>query len=209
MNLLLWSLAVAGIVMTIFGRRLMIDDASAFSGAWALAIRCLPLADLLYLARFWESAKVGAFISIAGMTLMLPLFGKTLWEREHPQPSGGLIDGDVKDSMLQELRREQQDRLSYKEQKIRALQGRIAAWYESMESRRGGLTNASPSEVRLFNEEAAAYAAFNAVAKKEVASYTEIQEKLLTSGSQISDEQTREFLARRRPKAPLRAGALF
>jgi hypothetical protein len=206
MNLLLWSLACAGGVLMLLGRRLVIDDARSFSVGWAMAIRFLPLADIMYLARFWNSAKLGALMSIAGMVLILPLGAKLLWDEEHPPSRAakkgkpGLIDGDVKDAIFQDLRHEQERALAFKEQQLKGLNGRLGAWYGSMEARRSGLENATPGEVEAFNEEAAAYAALLALEKEEVQVFTEMQRSLVTNWNQITDEQARNYLSRKRTK---------
>lgn len=206
MSLLLWSLACAGGVLMLLGRRLIIDDARAFSVGWAMAIRFLPLADIMYLARFWNSAKLGALMSIAGMVLILPLGAKVLWDEEHP-PSragkkgrAGSVDGDAKDAIFQDLRHDQERSLAFKEQQLKGLNGRLGAWYGSMEGRRSGLQDATPGEVAVFNEEAAAYSALLAVEKEEVEVFTHMQRSLVTNWNQITDEQARSYLSRKRTR---------
>lgn len=206
MNLLLWSLACVGGVLTLLGRRLIIEDARSFSVGWATAIRFLPLADIMYLARFWNSAKLGALMSIAGMVLILPLGARLLWDQEHPparvgkKGRPGLIDGDVKDTIFQDLRHDQERALAFKEQQLKGLDGRLGAWYASMETRRAGLEGATPAEVAGFNQEAAAYSALHDVEKEEVEAFTQMQRSLVTNWNQITDEQARNYLSRKRNK---------
>src|SRR5678815_2258113 len=81
-----WGIAIVGIILTGIGRRLIISEASTISTGWTWAVRVLPLADIMFLARFWDSAKVGAFTSLAGLMCFLPLGGKTLWDKKHRKP---------------------------------------------------------------------------------------------------------------------------
>jgi hypothetical protein len=69
-----------------------------------------------------------------------------------------------------------------------------------MEARRSGLQSATPSEVAAFNEEAAAYAALLAIEKEEVEVFTQMQRSLVTNWNQITDEQARNYLSRKRTK---------
>ena len=197
MNFVFGGLAFLGIVLVILGRRLIIEDARGFSDSWAWAIRLLPLADMMYLARFWDSAKTGAFMSIAGLVLMLPAGGKALWDQKHPpgnQEAGALpLDADTRSGLFESMKYEHQERLARKQQKVQALNARLNAWYQSMQSRRAALADAAPAEIAAFNEEAAAYTAFRAVPVREAAELAALQTKHYDSVGAISDEEYREY----------------
>ncbi len=190
------GLAFVGVILVILGRRLIIEDARGFSEGWAWAIRLLPLADLMYLARFWDSAKTGAFMSIAGLLLLLPAGGKALWDQKHPhdgEVKTFSLSADDRNGLFQSMKFEHQERLARKQQKLQTLNARLAAWYQSMESRRPALANAAPAEVTAFNEEAAAYTSFRAVPIREAAELAKLQAKRYDNWGAISDEEYREY----------------
>src|SRR5207247_10764002 len=53
-----YALGILGLILTGVGRFLLVNEAAAVSNGWKWAVRLLPLADIMFLARFWESAKV-------------------------------------------------------------------------------------------------------------------------------------------------------
>ena len=201
MNLAIGFLSLVGLLLVVLGRRLIIEDARGFSTGWVWAIRCLPLADLMYLARFWDSAKTGAFMSLAGLILLMPAGGKALWDRKHPKPEAkaatlGLLDADTRNSMFMSIKYEHEERVARKLQKVQALNGRLSTWYGSMESRRAALAQAAPSEVATFNVEAAAYTTFRTVVKKEADELGKLQAKHYHSWSAVSDQEYRDYQER-------------
>lgn len=193
-------LACVGVLLVILGRRLIIEDARGFSEGWAWAIRLLPLADMMYLARFWDSAKTGAFMSIAGLVLMLPAGGKALWDQKHPpenvEDRALPLDADKRNSLFESIKYEHQERLARKQQKVQTLNARLTAWYQSMESRRPALANAAPGEITAFNEEAAAYTAFRALPLREAQELAKLQVRRYDSWSSVSDAEYREYQER-------------
>ncbi len=199
MTFLFTALAGIGVILIILGRRLIIEDARGFSEGWAWAIRLLPLADMMYLARFWDSAKSGAFMSITGLVLLMPAGGKALWDQKHPHAADApafSLDADSRNGLFQSMKYEHEERLARKQQKLQTLNARLAAWYQSMESRRPALANAAPAEVTAFNEEAAAYTAFRAVPVQEAAELAKLQAKRYDSWGAISDDEYREYQER-------------
>ena len=199
MNLAFGCLAFLGVVLIILGRRLIIEDARGFSENWAWAIRVLPLADMMYLARFWDSAKTGAFMSIAGLLLLLPAGGKALWDQKHPkneEAKSVTLSADERNDLFESIKFEHQERLARKQQKVQTLNARLTAWYQSMESRRPALTNAAPAEVAAFNAEAAAYTAFRAVPIQEAAELAKLQAKRYDFWGAVSDAEYREYKER-------------
>jgi hypothetical protein len=198
MNLAIGFLAFAGLLLIVLGRRIIIEDARGFSTGWVLAIRCLPLADLMYLARFWNSAKTGAFMSLAGLVLCLPAGGKALWDRKHPKPNaeGALLDADTRNNLFTSIKSEHDERIERKLHKVQALNRRLSTWYGSMESRRAAVAQAAPSEVARFNGEAAAYTAFRAVVKKQADELVTLQAKHYDSYNAVSDQEYRDYQER-------------
>ena len=200
MNFALLGLACFGALLVILGRRLIIEDARGFSEGWAWAIRLLPLADMMYLARFWDSAKTGAFMSLAGLVLMLPAGGRALWDQKHPPENAEAkvlpLDADTRNGLFESMKYEHQERLARKQQKVQTLNARLTAWYQSMESRRPALANAAPAEIAAFNEEAAAYTSFRAVPVREAAELAKLQAKRYDSWASVSDDEYREYQER-------------
>ena len=209
MNFVFGGCAFIGVILVILGRRLIIEDARGFSEGWAWAIRLLPLADMMYLARFWDSANSGAFMSITGLILLLPAGGKALWDQKHPHAPDApafSLDADTRNGLFQSMKYEHAERLARKQQKLQTLNARLAAWYQSMESRRPALANAAPAEVAAFNEEAAAYTAFRSVPVREAAELAKLQAKRYDSWGAITDDEYREYLERMEKAGSKRKG---
>jgi hypothetical protein len=204
MRLFLSCLAVGGFVLIVLGRRLIIEDARSFSAAWTVAIRFLPFADIMYLARFWESAKTGALMSIIGTALILPLGGEILWEQKRSKDGAsssnplGLIESDDKDEVIRAVRAAEQRRIAFKEEQLKMLLAKMAAWYEAIETKRATLHEAPATEVRNFNEEAAAYAALHRMTKDEAAELAKLYASRPATPEQVPDAQARSQLAPRR-----------
>ncbi len=207
---LCYLLALIGLILSILGRRMIIMEAASISGGWVWAVRLLPLADIMFLARFWDSAKGGAITSLAGLMLLLPLGAKTLWDNTHPDPvdfaaEGKRLLGDQRDDIFVELKVEHDARVAAKQQKLRRLNEHMGAWYSSMSQRRASLTAATPEQLAAFNEEAAAYKALHEVTKKEAAELQALLDKPMTGWGSIPDEEYGRYLAEQRKRAALGA----
>jgi len=206
MKLFLSCLAVAGVILIVLGRRLIIDDARSFSTAWMMVVRFLPFGDVLYLARFWESAKTGALMSIFGTILLMPLGGKILWERKHANDGMragsplSVIEGNDTDEVIRAVRAAEQRRIAFKEEKLKMLLAKVAVWYAAIEAKRVTLHEAPATEVRNFNEEAAAYATLHRLTKDEAAELAKLYASLPTTLEQVTEAQARYYLAKRRNK---------
>lgn len=197
---ILLALAVIGGGGYIVGRWLMIHDSGGNLGMiWIIALRYIPLSELMYLVRFYNQAKRGGFICIIGMWLMVPWLGNRLWleQKTHSEEmakyegrdggdspgEGGENGGDNEEGTPQGITPQteelsdayyDQDRVAQKQQKVTLLQSRLAAWYQQMQQRRATL-GTDPAAVQAFNAEAAAYASLNAVAKEESAELAAMQ----------------------------------
>jgi hypothetical protein len=197
-----YILGAFGVILTIIGRLLLLAEASSISMGWVWAIRFLPLADVMFLSRFWDSAKKGAFISLTGLALLAPLGGKTLWDKKHPKPvdtkaAFGRLDGDRKNSLFTEIKEEHDERIQAKQRKLAQLNAHMSAWYQSMQERRGGLETATPQEIAAFNEEAAAYSALHEVSKKETAALQTLLARNLTGWGDITDDEYVAYMHKR------------
>jgi Skp family chaperone for outer membrane proteins len=198
-EMICYGLALAGILLTLIGRILLLTEASSISMGWVWAIRMLPLADVMFLSRFWDSAKKGAFTSLAGLVLLMPLGGKALWDEKHPKPvdtkaTFGRLDGDRKNALYSDIKAEHDERVQAKQRKLAQLNAHMSAWYQSMQERRGGLETATPQEVAAFNEEAAAYSALHEVSKKETAALQTLLGRNLRGWNDISDDEYAAYL---------------
>ena len=208
MNLLIGLCAFGGLILTLVGRVLIIQDARSFSLGWAIAIRCLPCADLLYLARFWDSAKTGAFLSITGLFLMMPAGAKALWDSKHPKPpqqKGSmlkLLDGDARNSIYQDLRFEREARAALKEEKLQQLNVRMTGWYETLEARRAALAQAAPAELEEFNREAAAYSELRALTQQETDALAKLRASIPENWGQLTEADVAEYAGRQRRSGP-------
>jgi hypothetical protein len=206
---LCWAIAIVGLILTGIGRRLIIIEASSISDGWSWAVRLLPLADIMFLARFWDSAKTGAFLSLAGLICFLPLGGKTLWDKKHPRPGAPLLNrklnGDEKNFYFEAMKGEPETKLAHSKHRLEQLNSHMAAWYASMTERRGTLTSATPEQIELFNVEAAAYQSLHQVTKEEAATLQKLLDKKMSSWGDITDEEYAAYIARmeKRPKRGL------
>ena len=199
---LCWAIAILGIILTGIGRRLIISEAASISDGWCWAVRLLPLADIMFLARFWDSAKTGAFTSLAGLLCFLPLGGKTLWDKKHPQPNAmpalsRQLLGDDKNEIFMSMKAEHEAQIAAKKRKLEQLNAHMAAWYANMNERRGALTAAAtPEELAQFNAEAAAYQSLHQITKEEAAALQTLLDRRLTSWGDITDAEYAAYVIR-------------
>jgi len=183
LEIILTILAVAGGGGYIVGRWIMVHDSGGDLGTiWNLALRYIPLAELMFLVRFYNQAKRGGFICIAGMWLMVPWLGNSLWQEqkmnsdemakfEGEQASSSVLHEDEDDGDEEAGGSGgyySQSQVTQKQQKVALLQSRLSFWYQQMQQRRATL-GTDPAAIRAFNDEATAYGALNAVAKEESA----------------------------------------
>lgn len=184
MNLdtLCFGSAVVGSILTLIGRRLLYHEAASVSDGWRWAVRILPLADIMFLARFWDTAKTGAFTSLIGLGFLLPLGAKTMWDKKHVGPGdyearGRALDMDSKTTIYLDLKGELDARIEAKQRKLQQLNSHLSAWYSNMNVRRSALTNATPEQLTAFNKETDAYKALHQVTKDEAATLQEMLNK--------------------------------
>jgi hypothetical protein len=186
-----------GAAAYLLGRWLMIHDANGVDGViWTLALRVIPLAELMFLVRYYDQAKRGAFTCIAGLWLMVPFFGHRLWQVENAfdrvkqQWAQREASGDDAESgpainpqllallpaeALSAMNSQHQLRYVAKEQKVRLLEQRLAWWYGQIQQRRAALPAGDSRAVLAFNEEANAYAALNQLAGVERAELAKLR----------------------------------
>lgn len=201
-----YLLAVLGVILTAIGRRIIIREAMQISNGWLWAIRLLPLADIMFLARFWEYAKGGAFLSMAGLACLLPLGGKTLWEHSNPKAEdfaamGAALGTDEKSGIYMEIKAEHAARIEARQRKLTQLNAHMAAWYASMNERRTALAEATPEQLVQFNAEADAYRSLHDVTKKEAAELQTMLNRKLDRWGDITNEDYGHYLAGRGQRA--------
>ena len=199
-----WAFAIVGMICTGIGRRLLIMEASSISDGWRWAVKLLPLADIMFLARFWESAKTGAFVSLAGLACLLPLGGLKMWEQKHPDEKAGaavFLDADAKNSAYMSIKAEHEAKISAKQRKLAQLNAHMGAWYANMSERRAALTSATPEQLTAFNEEAAAYQALHQVTKDEAAELQALLNRKMDGYNAIPDAEYAAYYASAEKKA--------
>jgi hypothetical protein len=205
---LCYGLALFGLILTGVGRTLLASEAASIGTGWTWAVRLLPLADLMFLARFWDSAKTGALMSLAGLILLMPLGAKTLYEQEHPRSvdaraAFGKLNGDQKSALFNQIKMEHDVQLRTKQRKLTQLNEHMGVWYSSMQNRRASLATVTPAEVAQFNEEAAAYSALLEITKQEAAELQKLLNRNLSGWSSITDDEYADFL-RQQPEGSRR-----
>lgn len=192
--------AAIGMILTIVGRRLLYHEASSMGDGWRWSVRLLPLADILFLARYWEYAKTGAFTSLLGLGFLLPLAAKTMWDEKHIGPGeyearGRAINMDSKAAIYLGLKAELDARIEAKQRKLEQLNGHLSAWYANMNARRASLTNTTPEQLAAFNAEAEAYKALHQVTKDEAAALQEMLNKQAKGFNGYTNEDFGRHLA--------------
>ncbi|MGB8168815.1 MAG: hypothetical protein WCF18_15060 [Chthoniobacteraceae bacterium] len=197
MNGILAILAIAGLIIALIGRWMVGAEARNISLWWLWALRLLPLAEIMFLARYWEVAKTGAFTSLIGIALILPWGAKTAWDIQHVLPEKkprflAVLNGDQKNAIFTAVQREQEEQITREQDRLQKLNVHMADWFQQMQTRRGGLR--TPEEVAAFNDEAAAYKCLHAVTRAHAAKLAELQATKLENWSQVTEELAREHL---------------
>jgi hypothetical protein len=214
---LCYGSAVIGTILTLIGRRLLFIEAASVSDGWRWAVRLLPLADIMFLARYWETAKTGAFTSLIGLGFLLPLGAKAMWDRKHIGPAdyaarGQALDMDSKGNIYMNLKGELDARIDARQRKLQQLNGHLSAWYSNMNVRRASLTNATAEQLAAFNTEAEAYKALHQVTKEEAAELQDMLNKQAKGFQGYTNEDFGRFLVeneqRRARQARLQAKQL-
>lgn len=194
---LLVALAIVGFLTVIVGRHMMIRDSGGeVPILWMVALRLIPFSELVYMVRHYTQAKTGGIISIVGMWLMVPYAGTKLWqeqtqfqqrmEQRHqkvPELSGQADENEDED--YSEMPAEagayfaaaRTRHLVEKEKKIGQINARLTWWHQQLQQRRATLTGADEATLRAFNADAAAYSAFNTLAKEENAELAALRAK--------------------------------
>lgn len=178
--------------MMILGRHMMIRDTGGdLPFFWILMLRLVPLSDMLYMVRHYAQAKKGGIVSVIGMWLMVPYFGNMLWQQEELQKAklaefsqklrgremqdlSPEITKDMSAEAIVAITRWKAEHLAEKTRKIEGLNAHLKTWHDQLQAERSKLT-ADSAVVQKFNENVAAYSAFNAVAKEENAELAELQ----------------------------------
>jgi len=212
LEVICYGLAVPGFILTLVGRRVLFVEAALISTGWAWAIRLLPLADIMFLARFWDCAKSGAVISMAGLVCLLPLGAVKLWEqRGHGSRDfttvGKALSKDERTQTFNAYREMNEARIAAKQRKLQQLNSHLAAWYTSMEQRRAAIATATPEQITVFNQEAAAYQSLRELTKQEAAELQERMNRRLVTPEDVSNEEYGKFVLETQERYERRAKA--
>ena len=184
LEIILASIAILGALATLHGNYRLIRDVGHEKPVRRYISLCLvPMLILTTLIRHYRRARTGAFISMAGLWLMVPFFGNRLWEKQTAameSASGGrheteeiLADGDEEEDDAKPARGGQQgepahvQRLAEKEKLVNQLNARLLWLHEQLQGRRASLDPGNTHAVREFNADAAAYARLNEIAKEK------------------------------------------
>ena len=191
LDTLLIALAVLGFLTVIVGRHLMIRDTGGeVTMLWMVALRLIPFSELIYMVRHYAQAKTGGIVSIVGLWLMVPYAGTKLWEAQtsfqqrieerqkkmtsHPSDSNEIEGVDFSEMSAEggaHIASGRTRHLLEKEKKVQQINTRLTWWHQQ---RRAGADEAT---LRAFNADAAAYSAFNTIAKEENAELAVLRAK--------------------------------
>ena len=175
MNALFITLALTGAVLFIIGRLMLINQARQFGIGWLFALRLVPLAEFVFLMRYWEYAKTGTLTSVIGLLLILPLGTKQFIESKqngmdyfisHNDEDLGQESSHQK-AYLDARKKQRMTELMQKDTKVQELNAKLSYWYQSLQQKRIGLEKKTQQEILAYNREAAAYQSFLAVTKEE------------------------------------------
>ena len=183
---ILAAIAILGGLATLHGNYRLIRDVGHEKPVRRYISLCVaPILILTTLIRHYRRARTGAFIALAGLWLMVPFFGNRLWEkqtaamesatdRKHgTEDSLADVDEDEEAESAasapggREVQSPHLHRLTEKEKLVNQLNARLAWWHEQLQGRRASLDAQNAYAVREFNADAAAYAAFNELAKEK------------------------------------------
>lgn len=197
MNGILALLAIAGLLIALIGRWMVGAEARNISVWWLWALRLLPLAEIMFLARYWEVAKTGAITSLVGVALILPWGAKTAWDLQHLPPEKktrllAVLDGDQRNAIFNAVKLEQDERIVREQDRLQKLNVHMAGWFEEMQALRGNLH--TPEEIAAFNEEAAAYKCLHGITRGHTAALADLRATRIDSWAQVTEEMAREHL---------------
>jgi len=199
MNAILGLIAVAGLIIALIGRWMVGNEARNISLWWLYAMRFLPLAEIMFLARYWEEAKTGAITSMVGLALILPWGAKMMWDAQHHDPAKQAsvlkaLDGDQRNSIFMEVKADYDAKIEREQDRLQKLNVRMAGWFKEMQTRREALH--TPEEIAAFNDEAAAYKALHAVTREQAGNLAQLQANQIENWSQVTEEMARKHLFR-------------
>jgi len=186
LEIILATVAILGGLATLHGNYRLIRDVGHEKPVRRYISLCVaPILILTTLIRHYRKAKKAAFMSLAGLWLMVPFFGNRLWEKqaaamqsaterrhgaEDPLADAGEDEGE-EDAPPARVGRAvpppQIHRLKEKEKLVAQLNARLMWWHDQLQGRRASLDTKNVRAVQDFNAEAAAYAAFNEIAKEK------------------------------------------
>ena len=184
LEMILAALAILGGLATLHGNYRLIRDVGHEKPVRRYISLCLvPMLILTTLIRHYRRAKMGAFISMAGLWLMVPFFGNRLWEKQTAAMESA---GDRKhetEEMLADAEEEEDatpqrsgkaaelpqfQKLVEKEKLVNHLNARLVWWHQQLEGRRASLDKNNAYAVREFNADAAAYASLHEIGKEKI-----------------------------------------
>lgn len=180
--------ALVGMIMILVGRIILFFQVRYLPLGWKLAARFLPLGDLLTLSRYWDTAKKGAFIALAGMLLLLPYAALQITRAEQQKSRGYAqqMDAVQKQYVFEQMKEEHLNGIQNKQAKCDKLNAFLNTWYQSLQTKRAALTQPQTAD---FNKEVAAYAAFRTVVNEETADLA----KLRTASFEFSDIKDADY----------------
>ena len=180
---ILAAIAIIGGFAVLHGNYRLIRDVGHEKPVRRYISLCLvPMLILTTLIRHYRRAKMGAFISMAGLWLMVPFFGNRLWEKQTAamESTGGRQYGT--EEMLADAEEEEDatpqrgakpaelpqfQKLVEKEKLVNHLNARLVWWHQQLEGRRASLDKNNAYAVREFNADAAAYASLHEIGKEK------------------------------------------
>ena len=179
---ILAAIAILGGLAVLHGNYRLIRDVGSEKPVRRYISLCVaPILILTTLIRHYRRARMGAFISMAGLWLMVPFFGNRLWEKQTAAAESQnraheaqeiLAESDDEDDAAparggQKGQPPQFQRLVEKEKLVNQLNARLSWWHQQLQGRRASLDAKNTHAVREFNAEAAAYASFHEIAKEK------------------------------------------
>lgn len=186
-------LASLGGIIFLAGKWKTLYEAKQISTGWVVTILLLPLGDLMFLVRYWEIARSGVIAMAIGLAFISPLGMKVLYEnrtREFERMRTVGAETREEARLAGENTASAQELYLEKQEKVIALNARIAAWYTELQAKQQAVSGATPEQIAEYNLEAAAYQSLLDVSRQEIADMIVLKQKA-TPPSPPSPEQAR------------------
>lgn len=188
MNMLILALVVVGFLVNLAGGLLFLVAAFRESVWWGLACFFIPFASLIFLIKYWESAKTGFATTVVGAVVMFAALFSSAEARQaflksYSGPGDGGKVSSSKDRATEEISGKIQARRTHiieLQEEYARTNAEVNREYKELIEKRKSLKIRDREAVRMFNEENASY-------QKQNLRLTQINKEIATTTEEVSD----------------------